>query len=64
MNWYTQLEGGRFVSSQQDCLYHIYLMQQMQQIAELIDGKYAEKLENEFELVLSKYESKGGQYGF
>ena len=39
-------------------------MQQMQQIAELIDGKYAEKLENEFELVLSKYESKGGQYGF
>ena len=64
MNWYNHLEGGRFSSSQQDCMYHIYLMQQMLQVAEKIDGKYADKLEKEFESILAKYESKGGEYGF
>ena len=64
MNWYNSLEGGRFTSSQQDCMYHIYLMQQMLQIADKIDDKYADRLEKEFGMVLSKYESKGGEYGF
>ena len=36
----------------------------MLQVAEKIDGKYADKLEKEFESILAKYESKGGEYGF
>ncbi len=64
MRWYNSLEGGRFESSQQDCMYHIYLMQQILQIADSVDEQYTDKLQKEFEGILAKYESKGGQYGF
>ena len=64
MDWYTSLEGSRFGGSQRECLYHIYVMQQELQLAQLVNEKVAGQMENQLASVIERYQSKGGKIGY
>ena len=64
MGWYCSLEGGRFNSSQRECMYNMYLMEQEMQLASSIDEKIANKMEAQLQQIMGLYQSKGGNLGF
>ena len=64
MGWYCSLEGGRFNSSQRECMYNMYLMEQEMQLASSIDEKIANKMEAQLHQIMGLYQSKGGNLGF
>ena len=64
LQWYCSLDGFRFDGSQRDCMYHLYLMQQLLQIADSQDETLAKKLDGELQHLVSLYHSKGGNLGY
>jgi len=63
MDWYCSLSPVRFAGAQQDCMYHLYIMQHLLQIADSFDTKYADKIEKQLDSVLSIYHQRGGNLG-
>ena len=63
LKWYCSLDGSRFEMSQQDSIIHLYIMQRILEIQELIDEKKAETMNQQLQSYMSLYESKGGSYG-
>ena len=63
LKWYCSLDGSRFSMSQQDSIIHLYIMQRILEIQELVDEKKAEKMDQQIQSFMSLYESKGGSYG-
>jgi len=64
LSWYCSLESGRFNSSQRECLYHMYLLQQELQLAETINEAEGDKMGKELKHLMAVYQSKGGDIGF
>lgn len=64
LSWYCSLDGGRFNSSQRECMYHLYLLQQEEQLAELVDAKQAQQLAAQFAQLAGLFQSKGGSMNY
>ena len=63
MLWYCSLDGQRFESSQQDCLMHLYILNQILNLQSAVDEKKAQEKEKQFQTMNKIYEAKGGNYG-
>ena len=64
MNWYCTLSGSRFNASSRECMYHLYVLQQELQLAQLLDEKKAETMAAQLQQLAGLYQSKGGNLGF
>ena len=62
MQWYCSLDGSRFSGSERDCMLHIYLMQQMLDVQDLISEEEADKKEQQLGTYMHLYQSKGGNW--
>ena len=60
MIWYNSLTGSRFTQAQQDCMMNIYIMSMCIDNAALFDEALAKKLEQQFNVDIKTYQSKGG----
>ena len=63
MKWYCSLDGQRFESSQQDCMLHIYILNQVLDLQSAVDEKKAEEKDKQFQAINKIYTAKGGTYG-
>ena len=61
--WYCSLDTTWFGNSMQDCMIHIYIMQQLIEVQDFISPKKAEQMEKQFEGYMRLYHSKGGTFG-
>ena len=61
--WYCSLDGTWFGNSMHDCMIHIYIMQQLLEIQDIINPKKAEQLEKQLKGYMNLYQSKGGTFG-
>ncbi len=61
LNWYMSLGGSRFEQSQQDCMLHFYIMQQIVEYSQFADKAWAAQKQNSLKMLLSEYQNKGGQ---
>jgi len=61
--WYCSLSNDRFAMSQQDCMVHMYILNQILNIQSAVDEKKAKEKEKQFETISKLYQSKGGVYG-
>ena len=63
LQWYCALDGSQFSMSQHDCMIHLYMMQQILDLQQLVDEKVGEKRAMELQGYMHIYESKGGNWG-
>ena len=63
MKWYCSLSQNRFMQSQRECMYHLYVMQKLIDVAEKYDAQFAEKKSAELDALATMYHSKGGSFG-
>ena len=63
MMWYCSLDGQRFESSQQDCMLHLYILNQVLDLQSAVDAKKAEEKDKQFQTINKIYTAKGGTYG-
>jgi hypothetical protein len=63
MNWYCSLSTIRFNNAQDSCMYHLYIMQHLLQIADSFDTQLADKLEQQLNGVIARYHQSGGTIG-
>ncbi len=61
--WYCSLDGQRFESSQQDCILHLYILNQVLDLQSAVDEKKAEEKDKQFQTINKIYTAKGGTYG-
>ncbi len=64
LNWYCNLSGYRFDSSQNDCAIQLYIMQQLIALTDTFDKTWADKHMQILNHMASIYEQKGGNFGF
>ncbi len=62
LNWYCSLGGMRFAGSQNDCMMHIYIMQQVAMAASQADKTWGEQKMKELDGLVNMYRSKGGSF--
>ena len=62
LQWYCSLDDMRFSSSERECMLHIYIMQQMLDVQDVISQEEADKKEKQLEGYLRLYQSKGGSW--
>ena len=62
LQWYCSLDGMRFASSEHDCMLHIYMMQQMLDVQDIISTEQGDKKEQQLEGYMRLYQSKGGSW--
>ena len=63
MNWYLSLKQSRFTASQRDCMYNLYIMQQIVDMIAPYDKAAADKKTVELNRLMSTYQSRGGSLG-
>ena len=63
MNWYLSLNQSRFNASQRDCMFHLFVMQRLVEIAAQYDEPFAKKKNAEMEKIMAAYTAKGGSLG-
>ena len=63
MLWYCSLNESRFAMSQQECLVHMYILNQILNLQSAVSEKAAKEKEKQFKAISSLYEAKGGTYG-
>lgn len=63
IHWYCSLDGIRFASSQNDCLMHIYILQQVAMNSAQIDKAWADQKMKALDNLVNMYRSKGGSFG-
>ncbi len=63
LKWYCSLTQNRFMQSQRECMYHLYVMQRLAEIAGKYDKAFADKKSAELETLATMYHSKGGSFG-
>ena len=63
MNWYLSLKQSRFTASQRDCMYNLYIMQQIVDMIAPYDKAAADKKTVELNHLMSTYQSRGGSLG-
>ena len=64
MNWYTSLGSSTMAGYQQDCMMHLYIMNNCMEVADMVDKKWADKLYKQLEMSSRIYQEKGGQIQF
>ena len=62
LQWYCSLDDMRFSSSERECMLHIYIMQQMLDVQDVISQEEADKKEKQLEGYMRLYQSKGGSW--
>lgn len=60
MRWYTSLDANRFAMAQRDCLYQVYVMRSLIDLASAVDSARADKMMKQLEDAVYVYQSKGG----
>jgi hypothetical protein len=63
LRWYLSLNQSNFISSQRNCMYNLYAMQQMTDIVARFDKSKANKMSAELNQLISLYQSRGGSLG-
>ncbi len=63
VRYYLSLNQSRFMSSQRDCMYHLYVMQRYAEIAAGNNKSLAEKMTTELTQLISLYQNRGGNLG-
>jgi hypothetical protein len=63
MLWYCTLSTDRFAMSQQECMVHMYILNQILNLESVVDEKLAKEKEAQFKAIGNLYETKGGTYG-
>ena len=58
--WYLSLAPSRFMSSQRECVYHIYTLKALADLAAEYGSPLAEKRMQEFSVMLDRYTGRGG----
>ena len=59
LNWYLSLSPSRFSQSHRDCMFHIYVMQNMLQVANNYDQQYVSSKIKEFRTYYDTLQGKG-----
>ena len=60
MNWYTSLDDHQMRGYQQECMLHLYIMQNCIELADLVDEKYVDTLYKKYVPLQQLYIQKGG----
>ena len=63
MLWYCSLSTDRFAMSQQECMVHMYILNQILNLESVVDEKQTKEKEAQFKAIGNLYETKGGTYG-
>jgi len=63
MRFYNALDSDHFASCQQDCLLHLYILNQVMNLEQAVDTRKGKAMEKELQAIAKQYESKGGNYG-
>ncbi len=63
MRFYNALDSDHFASCQQDCLLHLYILNQVMNLEQAVDTRKGKAMEQELQAIAKQYESKGGNYG-
>ena len=63
LRWYYSLTGSRFLTSQQDCIRHFYMMNEILQLGSTTDQKWYDKHVQRFSDYQKRYMEKGGSFG-
>ncbi len=62
LNFYLSLQPARFAAAQNDCIYHLYIMNHLTDIAANIDRKLADNYAAQLEKMAQLYSNRGGRY--
>ena len=60
MTWYTSLDDHQMRGYQQECMLHLYIMQNCIDLADLVDEKYVDTLYKKYVPIQQLYIQKGG----
>jgi hypothetical protein len=63
IKYYLSLNQSRFISSQRDCMYNLYVLQRYCEIAGGYNKPLADKMNAELNQLISAYQSRGGSLG-
>ena len=63
VRYYLSLNQSRFMSSQRDCVYHLYIMQRFCEIASPYNKTLADKMTQNLNQLITAYQSRGGNLG-
>ena len=63
LRYYCSLSHNRFMQSQRECMYQLYVMQRLLEIVAVYDKGLADKKSAEFERMATFYQEKGGRFG-
>ena len=63
VRYYLSLSQSRFMSSQRDCMYHLYIMQRFCEIASPYNKTLADKMTQNLNQLITAYQSRGGNLG-
>ena len=61
--WYLTLNQSRFNFSQRDCMYQIYMMQEILDVVDNYDHAYGDKLAETISRYMDIYRQRGGSFG-
>lgn len=64
INWYLSLSDTRFGGAMNDCMTHLYIMQQVVELVDSYDTKQADKLEKEMSRLYDAYNKRGGEFPY
>ena len=62
LSFYLSLQPSRFAAAQNDCIYHLYIMNHLTDIAANIDEKLADDYAAQLEKMAQLYSNRGGRY--
>ena len=60
-NWYLSLDNRGFSMSQMECFRHFQMMNDMLRMADSIDPTWSRKHEKQLQVLVNRYQMKGGQ---
>ncbi len=62
IDYYCSLSPSRFMAAQNDCMYHLYILNHLTESAMNADEKLGEEYSSKLEQKAQKYASRGGRY--
>ncbi len=62
VNYYCSLSPARFSAAQNDCMYHLYIMNHLADMASNIDEKLGSSYTNRLNELAGAYSARGGQF--
>ena len=63
VRYYLSLNQSRFMSSQRDCVYHLYIMQRFCEIESQYNKARADKMTENLNQLIAAYQGRGGNIG-